>query len=139
MEATSTQDQLFPYMDQFMILMLELSTSDVETVLEVPANSLWDFVGNVAGNLGMFFGTSIYGLQFSSITSYDRHAHIVELCTSTTKTVLLSLQHCRVGNEAGDRTSRSFVSCFHLDNIKLQRVQPKQNQVNILLQFSFPL
>ncbi len=71
-EATSTRHKLAPS-DQSVTLMLELSTGDVETVVEVEAKSLWDFMGNIAGNLGMIFGTSIYSLQFPSIASYNRY------------------------------------------------------------------
>ncbi len=69
---TSTELEFAPHFDKASILTIKLSTADVETVYEIPAYYLWGFVGNVAGNLGMIFGTSLYSIGFSAITSYDR-------------------------------------------------------------------
>ncbi len=55
------------------IVTLELSTKDVETVIEVPANTVFNFVGDVAGNLGMIFGMSLFGVFFSSTNQVERY------------------------------------------------------------------
>ncbi len=55
------------------LVTLELSTGDVETVVEVQAQSPWEFVGDIAGNLEMVFGTSLYSVGFSSIANSDMY------------------------------------------------------------------
>ncbi len=64
--------EFVPLLHRAAIVTLELSTENVETVEQIPAKSVWGFVGNVAGNLGMLFGMSIYGVCFESMTNYDR-------------------------------------------------------------------
>ncbi len=63
-EATSLEPDFAPHMERAAILTLELSTGSVETMIEIPAFSPMGFIGNVAGNLGMFFGTALYNLAF---------------------------------------------------------------------------
>ncbi len=60
-----------PHSEIGTIVSFELSTEDVETVVETPSNSPLNFIGNVAGNLGMLFGISLHGLMFGPITDID--------------------------------------------------------------------
>ncbi len=65
--------EIVPHMQRACVATFELSTADVETVIEIPADSIWSFLGNVAGNLGMLFGTSLYGVFFTNINSLSRY------------------------------------------------------------------
>ncbi len=115
-------------MDKACFLTLRLSTEDVETVVEIPAYSIWSFVGNVAGNLGMLFGTSIYSIPFSAIRTYDRYSQ-------TVKVILIAscyygfLKFGSLGHEEGSITGSSSVSSISMDSDKLFQVQSKQDQV----------
>ncbi len=52
------------YANSVALLTLELSTDDVETVEQVPADSWYKFAGKVNGNIGMFFGFSLFHLTY---------------------------------------------------------------------------
>ena len=68
--ASSLVDMM-PHKEIGSVISLELSTEDVETVVQISANTVLSFVGNVAGNLGMLFGLSLYGLVFDPISRAD--------------------------------------------------------------------
>ncbi len=52
-------------MDATGFLTLELSTDDVETFSEVPADSWLKLAGKITGSIGMFFGFSLFYLTFA--------------------------------------------------------------------------
>ncbi len=89
---TSLAQEFAPHMDRACLLTLELSTGDVETDFEVPAYSVGGFIGNVAGNLGMIFGMSLYAIPFATITSYDRYNTYYLECNEIPKPVNLMIQ-----------------------------------------------
>ncbi len=43
---------------------LELSTESVRTIEQSPAYSLQSFLGDIGGNIGIFFGYSVIKVQF---------------------------------------------------------------------------
>ena len=64
MEASSIEIEISNHMDSLAALTMELSTDDVETYEEVPADSWFQFAGKVNGNIGMFFGLALYQLTY---------------------------------------------------------------------------
>ncbi len=65
MEASSLLMELTSHADSIALLTLELSTDDVETFEEVPADSWSQFAGKINGNIGMFFGFSMFHLRLA--------------------------------------------------------------------------
>ena len=52
-------------MDALGMLTMELSTDDVETFKDVPADSWFQLAGKINGNIGMYFGFSVFHLAYA--------------------------------------------------------------------------
>ena len=65
MMASSLEIELGDYSDPLALLTMELSTDDIETLEEVPADSWIQLAGKVNGNIGMFFGFSLFRLSYT--------------------------------------------------------------------------
>ncbi len=57
--------------DKASIVTLELSTESIRTLEQAPAYSLQSFLGDIGGNVGIFFGFSIMKLHSPKLTSID--------------------------------------------------------------------
>ncbi len=62
-EGSSMPLELVNVIDSVGTLTLELSTDDIEKVIEVPADSWLSLAGNIVGNIGMCFGFSVFRLR----------------------------------------------------------------------------
>ncbi len=71
--ASSMSIQAFRKLSDFGIITMELSTEDVETIKEVPSYTVFDFLSDVCGNVGMFFGLSLLKTQFSEKAFIERY------------------------------------------------------------------
>ncbi len=65
MMASSLEIELGDFSNPLALLTMELSTDEVETLEEVPADSWIQFAGKVNGNIGMFFGFSLFHLSYT--------------------------------------------------------------------------
>ena len=63
--ASSSSLQAVSMLSNFAVIGLELSTEDVETVIEVPSYTVSSFLSDVGGNFGIFFGLSLLQRQYS--------------------------------------------------------------------------